>query len=87
MRGSNFWNKFRGTRDNTITILVGLYESLEAAEDDYNAYKTYIDYVHNKKDWFEENSPKHWVKHGGCSIYEQIRPELPENFYRYNEIR
>ena len=87
MRGSNFWNKFRGIRDNTITILVGLYESLEAAEDNYNAYKTYIDYVHDKKDWFEGNSPKHWVKHGGCSIYEQIKPELPENFYRYNEIR
>ena len=87
MRGFNFWNRFKGTRDNTITTLVSLYESLEEAEDDYNAYKTYIDYVHNKKDWFEGNSPKHWVKHGGCSIYEQIKPELPENFYRYNEIR
>ena len=50
MRGSNFWNKFRGIRDNTITILVGLYESLEAAEDDYNAYKTYIKCLNHFKE-------------------------------------
>ncbi len=87
MRGNNFWNKFKGVKDKTIIIFVSLYESLEAAEDDYNAYKTYIDYVHALKDYIKGNSPKHWVKHGGCSIYEQIKPELPENFYRYNEIR
>jgi len=87
MRGSNFWNKFRGIRDNTITILIGLYESLEAAEDDYNAYKTYIDYTHNLEEWFNGRGPKEWVRHGGCRIYEQIKPQLPENFPRYCEIK